>query len=279
LYDYNFPSCFLLPFIFEALFTVALPYHLAFRFVGAFRMPLPVAEALLAPFPMELGRYGDILVNLSLAAMCFFTASGWVLWTLLGLLMGNVFIYLFDHFRVLRHVENINLPSGRIDALAAQLLAIPCGLLAAASAFQLYGLGFRLPPPFAHVGIWLFSFAALLLHAALHFAAVRFLAPRLGRVAGEQTEVSYEEVAKTCAANFFNMNPVHCLRSKFIHKQSPPCVFYAKGKEHVLERNKDLGQYYEGSPSGVARVWSENATRYQTPGFMQGLRWLSGRHL
>merc|ERR1719235_131824 len=90
---------------------------------------------------MDLARYGDILVNVILTTFCFITTSGWVLWNLLGLLAGNIFIYMFDHFRILRHVESFYLVSGTIDDMACRLLVIPCALLGACVLFQLHDAG------------------------------------------------------------------------------------------------------------------------------------------
>ncbi|CAL1138982.1 unnamed protein product [Cladocopium goreaui] len=40
------------------------------------------------------------------------------------------------------------------------------------------------------------------------------------------------------------MNPIHCLRSRYVHKHDPPCIFYQIGKEHLLEPNPKLGLFY-----------------------------------
>merc|ERR1719420_2076020 len=91
LFLYNFPCCFLVPFVAEAIFTVALPYHLGYRLIRAQKKVRGrTAEAYLAPIPMDLARYGDLIVNVTLAEICFFTTSGWVLHTFVGLLVGNI---------------------------------------------------------------------------------------------------------------------------------------------------------------------------------------------
>mmetsp|Transcript_52461 Transcript_52461/g.170372 ORF Transcript_52461/g.170372 Transcript_52461/m.170372 type:complete len:1004 (-) Transcript_52461:81-3092(-) len=277
LFDYNFPACFVLPFVMEGLFTVILPYHLGTRIVRSRHLTLTQSEACLAPIIFDLTRYGDILVNLTLTAFAFFTASGWVLKTLVGLLTGNLFIYILDHCRVLRVVRNFYLNSAQTDSVAQQLLSIPCGILAACTAFQLQGLGFG-----AKWNTWGVLFTVFSIHAVLHFVFVRSLVPILGSVKHDHSQDRYEKTAARFPANYFNANPVHCLRSVFLHDdQSPPCIFHVPGKEHVLECNEKLGLHFkcgvpcvkDATPSSSGgcgsprqqRVWSDRTDHRQTP--------------
>merc|ERR1719323_1048124 len=124
LYQYNFPACFLFPFMGEAVFTIFLPYHLGYRIVRSRSISRLNAETCLAPLPMDLARYGDILTNVVLTTLAFFTSSGWLLWTFSGLLVGNIFIYAFDHCRVLRAVESCCFASMTLERVAHRLLAI-----------------------------------------------------------------------------------------------------------------------------------------------------------
>lgn len=257
LYEYNFPSCFLLPFVMEVFFVVLLPYHLGCRIVASRKIAPHKAEHCVAPVPMDVGRYGDLLANLILCTTAFFTASGWVLKTLLGLLAGNLFIYAFDHYRILRHVENFYLSSGSVDALAQQLLALPCGVLAAALAAQYHGYS-EVGTEAHNGGLWQRCALALGGHVALHLVLVRTVLPVLGKLSHDKTDVLYETAAGLTAPSFFNTNPVHCLRSIHMHRQDPPCIFYVKGKEHVLERNKQIGLHYGRVRTGTPtpRRWS-----------------------
>lgn len=268
LYDYNFPSCFLIPFVGEAVFTVLLPYYVGKQIVGKrTKMTRNKAEACLAPIPMDLSRYGDILVNLTLATLCFFTASGWILRTLMGLLLGNLFIYVFDQFRVLRHIENFFLGSGQIDSLAQVLLIIPCGILATAVTWQLHSIG--KPAFLQEVSLWTACFYTCTLHSCLHGLALMVGRAYCCSMEHTCTDKSYRECAAEIAPNYFNTNPVHCLRSKYIHRQDPPCIYCMKGKEYVLEANGSIGLFYVGNR--VDKTWSHRASRAQVPEFMQNM--------
>lgn len=83
-----------------------------------------------------------------------------------------------------------------------------------------------------------------LLHIALYMLVLEYAVPWLGRTAHVPAMQRYSEVAKIFPGNFFNMNPVHCLRSRYLHNHQPPCIFYQIGKEHLLEPNPKLGLFY-----------------------------------
>merc|ERR550514_1711306 len=86
LFTYNVYGCFLVPFLAEAAGTILLPYHIGVILVRSKPIPFRRAIDLLGPTPMDLGRYADLVMNASLTCAAFFTASGFVLPTLVGLL-------------------------------------------------------------------------------------------------------------------------------------------------------------------------------------------------
>merc|ERR1719263_958034 len=53
------------------------------------------------------------------------------------------------------------------------------------------------------------------------------------------SEQTYAETAKWTANTWFSMNPVHCLRSKYIWGHEPAQVFYICGKEHLQRENAE----------------------------------------
>mmetsp|Transcript_89284 Transcript_89284/g.277649 ORF Transcript_89284/g.277649 Transcript_89284/m.277649 type:complete len:988 (-) Transcript_89284:114-3077(-) len=253
LYEYNFPACFLIPFIAEAIFTVILPYHLGYRMVKTRSVSRENAESCLQPIPMDLARYGDLIVNFTLTAMCFFTASGWVLKTFIGLAIGNIFVYAFDQYRVLRQVEDFYMASGDIDAAAQRLLSIPCAVLAGAVMFQLHGLFPHSQFMESH-NIWILLLETFLLHIVVHLLLTALAVKHFGHVEHEAAERQYSEVAAEYPGNWFTSNPVHCLRSLYLHKHPKPCVYYIKGKEAYLEADEARGMYYKPQirhPSGL----------------------------
>jgi len=244
LYEYNFPSCFLLPFLLEGVFAILIPYHIGVRVVGARPVGLRTAEACLAPAPMDLLRYADIILNLTQAMLSFFLTSGWICWTFVGLLAGHIFIYAYDHWRVLRHTASFYFSSDRTEVVTQKLTALPCGILAACVAFQSRGvglLGLR-QQHFAVVLSGAFVLHVALHLSALHWATFHFLAPQ-----GPATEVPYRDAAQNFPANWFTVNPVYCLRSKYLHCDSPPCLLCLQGKEHLIQENEHIGVYYRSS--------------------------------
>jgi len=56
--------------------------------------------------------------------------------------------------------------------------------------------------------------------------------------------MKYETVAENTAYTWFSVNPVHCLRSKLVHKHQPYCRFASPGKEHLLEVNPKIGCHF-----------------------------------
>jgi len=244
LYQYNFPACFLLPFVMEALFTVVLPLHLGYRLVRSRHTSRENAEACLQPIPMDAARYGDIIVNVTLAAVCFFTASGWILRTFLGLLVGNLFIYAFDHYRVLRHVEDFYMSTGYVEMAAQRLMAIPCAVLATAAVFQLHTL-FPRSRLWVEQGLWVLLGETFLLHVLLHVLLLRLALRCFGKVQHSAAEESYTEVARRQPGNWFTLNPVHCLRSLYLHVHVKPCIYNIPGKEAYLECDEARGLHFE----------------------------------
>mmetsp|Transcript_30859 Transcript_30859/g.66535 ORF Transcript_30859/g.66535 Transcript_30859/m.66535 type:complete len:252 (+) Transcript_30859:2439-3194(+) len=55
---------------------------------------------------------------------------------------------------------------------------------------------------------------------------------------------TYQDCSKRIACSWFSANPVYCLRSQYIYKHSPPCLFCIPGKEHLIEVNEDIGLYF-----------------------------------
>ena len=61
---------------------------------------------------------------------------------------------------------------------------------------------------------------------------------------GHPIDKDRSQVAKQNPGNWFNMNPIHCLRSRqrpraalkvyfprYLHQHDPPCIFYQIGKD------------------------------------------------
>jgi hypothetical protein len=55
---------------------------------------------------------------------------------------------------------------------------------------------------------------------------------------------TYQDCSKRIACSWFSANPVYCLRSQYIYKHSPPCLFCIPGKVHLIAVNEDIGLYF-----------------------------------
>jgi hypothetical protein len=64
----------------------------------------------------------------------------------------------------------------------------------------------------------------------------------------------YEQLSKVEAANWLTTNPVYCLRSKYVYKDKIPCTFFRMGKDHLIRRNADIEQYFEGMKQSDEKV-------------------------
>ncbi|CAE7752976.1 unnamed protein product [Symbiodinium sp. CCMP2592] len=242
LYAYNFPSCFLLPFLCEALFTVILPYHVYSKLVGSQPISQRGADACLLPITFDMARYADVVLNMTQATVSLFFSPGYVWPTFIFLFLSHLFVYAWDHYRVLRHVRQFRFSSYRTEKVAQRLLALPGASLAACVMFQLYQVQ-AVRPTTKFAAVVALS-APALLHIAFYMLVLEYAVPWLGRTAHVPAMQRYSEVAKIFPGNFFNMNPVHCLRSRYLHNHHPPCIFYQIGKEHLLEPNPKLGLFY-----------------------------------
>jgi hypothetical protein len=93
--------------------------------------------------------------------------------------------------------------------------------------------------------VWGVCLCVFLLHIVIHCFVVAFLVPQLLPKEEPVSEVTYRECSKDTACNWFNSNPVHVLRSRYIHDHDPPFIFFMQGKEYVHKRNDKIHQYYE----------------------------------
>lgn len=256
LFWYNI-CCFSVPFICEGFFTIVLPYHIGVRLVRSREMSQRNADNCLAPLPMDFSRYGDVILNFILATLCFFTASGWILWTLLGLLGGHLFIYFYDHYRILRQVESFYYSSRGVDDVSRTLLVFPCGVLGAAVMFQARTFSTAL----ASINLWALLIGTIIVHCVFHVVFLHKLFGAFEHLQGKKTEnpLSYKEVAKQSPANWFNVNPVHCLRSQYLHQHEPCCMFYEKGRVYLQKPNETLGLYFDPTKLSCPKLLGSQA--------------------
>merc|ERR1719230_779367 len=86
------------------------------------------AEGWLVSTPMEMGRYADLLLNVLLGILIFYFPGGFTHSLFFALAASHVFIYSFDHYRVLRVIPSCTFASLDVDWCSQAMLAPCCGL-------------------------------------------------------------------------------------------------------------------------------------------------------
>jgi len=251
-YAYAFPSTFLIPFLIEPIVTVLVPYQIGKLIIRTHKeVQGDGAEAYIAAFDFDLGRYADILLNVFLGILIFFFPGGYT-WSLFyGMFISHIVIYLFDHWRVLDVIPSVKITSYQVDWWAQAMLAGCCALILSSLVFKANCESYS---GYCIKDMKLISATSLagIAHFVVHMLLLIYLVPKLSKEFKDENEgLMYETVAKDEAYTWFSVNPVHCLRSKLIHKHMPYCRFVSPGKEHLLEVNEAIGCHFSDVAADV----------------------------
>mmetsp|Transcript_42834 Transcript_42834/g.118397 ORF Transcript_42834/g.118397 Transcript_42834/m.118397 type:complete len:1152 (+) Transcript_42834:168-3623(+) len=248
---YCFPATFLIPFLLEPIFTIYAPYKIVQLIVRSSKEVKAIhAEGYLESTQLDLSRYADISINLTLAIFVFFFVSGQVVYLFGGLVISHVYIYCYDHYRVLRSIPACDFASFDVDWWAQWMLTLPCGVLLSCVAYKAtqascseyyHCVNFNVK-----VALCLGLF---LLHVVVHTLILLYVVPRFGLQEIPPNKETYKECARRIARSWFNSNPVQCLRSEYLYEHSPPVRYCMVGKEHLLEVNEEIGLYFEDTPA------------------------------
>jgi hypothetical protein len=243
LFWYSFPGTFFLPFVFEPLFIIWLPYKLMAMVVSRHgEMAVNDGEGLMKSTDMDLSRYADIMVNLTLAVLMLFFPGGWIVPIFAALCVSNFYIYQYDKWRVLRSIPSCYFAEYCVDWWSQWLLSFPCGIILACALFK---ANCRSGWHCWHGNeLVLKCVGVLLLHVVFHTLLLLFLVPWFGLRQMSPTKERYSACSKRRPISWFSTNPVHCLRTHYIQKHDPPCDFCIEGKEHLLRVNTKLGCYF-----------------------------------
>jgi len=248
-YSYAFPSTFLIPFLLEPIATIYAPMMIGIFVVGSHKeVRGREAEGWLAGIPMDMGRYADVLLNMVLGILIFYFPGGWTHKLFLGMAFSHMYVYFFDHCRLLRSVPSITVATMEVDWACQALLAPVTGIVLACLVFKgnCHGYGYCIQGN----AIILVCCAAWFAHCVVHLLTLVFVVPLFGKAPPEDDpckDVTFKDVAENVPCSWFTTNPVHCLRSQFLYKHNPPCRFWFSGKEHTLERNERIGCYFHDS--------------------------------
>lgn len=250
LYAYAFPATFLIPFLIEPIATIYAPYKMMLAIVRTQpSMKGFMAERLLGSLVFDLSRYADLMLDVMIAVLIFFFPGGYNIQMFVGLALSHVYIYFFDHYRVLRSIQSCNYADKMVDWWTQWMMCIPCGFMLACVVFKancqpgypcVEGNTMVLGCSLAFVG-----------HILLHTLALKFIVPKFG-LSGDSDGAesnTYQDCSRRIACSWFTANPVYCLRSQYIYQHSPPCVFCIPGKEHLIETNEDIGLYFNDCPA------------------------------
>merc|ERR1719327_283701 len=254
LFAYLVPGCLVGPFVAEILIYV-FPLYLGrfmVRSTPKNEMNRLDAESMVVPPYFDMTRYGDLINNILLVIICFFLTNVNLWKVFIWLLIGNVFIYLWDRYRVLRFTMKTEYSTDGMEHTAQYLTILPCAMLAGAFAFKLYGgqamVAKRERSEFlAFNAVWMTVIGAMVGHSILHYLFLKFVFPYIMPhiVESEEKTTTYKTMCEKFSSSWFNANPVHCLRSRHILKQEPPFIFHVLGKEYLQVKNEKIHQYYE----------------------------------
>merc|ERR1719174_1947132 len=174
---YAFPSCFLIPYILEPIFTIYVPLHIAKLIVRSnkeFRGY--AAEQALEYFcPMDLSRYADIMLNVCIAVTILLFPGGYVLQTFGILCASHIYMYVYDHYRVLREIPGLNLGTDVVDRCMSMLMAFPCCICLSWLIFKIHCL-----PGYEDVSTWTILWQITIwntIHIIVHMLAILFVVP------------------------------------------------------------------------------------------------------
>jgi len=246
LFLFAFPATMLAPFVLEPFAKVWLPYFTGWALVKS-RPDLnaTMSEKCLG-FVMDIephARYADLILNVILASLMLFFPSGYTLLTFGVVFASHIYIYMLDHWVTLRASRNNYFSSQAMDVSASAFMSVPLGILLCCIIFKFHCI----PDVLALKAELLAAYCmcAFAGHVTVHVFVVCKLVPKLGKRGHIRSSLTYPEAAKKYACNWFTSNPMHCLRSKYFYKHSPPCQFFVEGKENLIRANPDIGVYYQ----------------------------------
>jgi len=263
--SFGFPCAFLLPFLLEPIVSFYLPWQIMKFIVQSHpEISRQTAEDYLEAVPMDLGRYGDVLINAIVGSLILWFPGGFTFMIFGFLACSHIYIYWYDHYRTLRCVQKIYISSFNVDWWAQWMFGVVCSIILAALVFKancesetfamflptahLHHLG--LPGSHCDRGP-AFIFKVLLTffaHLTLHTCMLLFFVPLFSGSGSNDkedvTQTPYKETAMAYPCSWFSANLIHCLRSEYVYDHDPPFDYCVSGKEHHMRTNEAIGAYF-----------------------------------
>lgn len=301
-YAYIIPCCLLAPYFAEPFVFTGFYYLSKWLVRSRTDVDAQQAEDALRCAPFDLSRYGDISINtmlcVGLLAFTYRDLHTVFFWLLVSL----VWLYGWDTVRFLRYSARSSFVTSKMDETAHILCAMPCAILASCIAFRLYSFKNNFTDDLQGlmdyyraseavdaastvlnrdtiVVIMLMAGAG---HLFVHLYVLTKYVPEWGRVeVPHQEDVQYSDKSAEMPCNWFNANPIFCLRAKYFYEYRHPCHPFCVGKEFILEVNPALGQHYEHAPplpdndktdfSQVTHLLNEQWTTFKSNAYVQRL--------
>lgn len=253
-FAYCFPATFLIPFLIEPFITIYFPLKAGEFLIRTHPMITGrTAEEWVMAFEFDMGRYADLLLNCLLGIIIFFFPGGYTYSLFYCMVFSHVVIYAFDHWRVISTIPTCCYASMDVDWWAQWMFA-PCvstimTCLVMKANCQGYGYCIR---EWALVEAEL---AAWFGHLVFHTICLKYVVPLFGLKDDPDNDPhagkKYKDVAEEMACSWFSANPVHCLRSQYVHEHKPHCCFWISGKEHLQAVNPDIHCYFSDEEAEV----------------------------
>jgi len=273
---YCFPATFLIPFLLEPFITCIVPYMAGKKLVVSH--PEWVgrdSELLMSAWEFDMGRYGDLLLNMLLGMLIFFFPGGYTLILFFGMSASHAYIYFFDHWRVLCVIPKVCYASINVDWWACWMMAPITAMIPMCLVFtmncQNYGYCLRGAVQLeVQVGTYI-------LHTVVHTLLFVYMVPTftpdythqrppwvkedIPEEDWEEHNIKYDQNMESLACNWFTANPIHCLRSHYLKTcngvrhsgTQAPVNYFMLGKAHLLSQNDVTGGPF---PEGKAENFS-----------------------
>merc|ERR1719498_323429 len=244
---YCFPATFLIPFLLEPFITCIFPYQGGVCIVGSHPEWIGRdAERWLQAWEFDMGRYGDLLLDMLLAILIFYFPGGYTLLLFFGMAGSHAYIYFFDHWRVLRVIPKCTYASLEVDWWSNWMMGPITATIMSALIFKNNCKNF-VGPAYCLKGWPLIEActAGWIAHSILQTLVLLYVVPAFK----PETEDSnagqdWQHASRRMPCNWFTSNPIFCLRSRFLHGDKPACSYHIDGKEHLHVQNPKLGLHF-----------------------------------
>jgi len=220
------PGYLAVPYFFQPMVEVAFPHWFTKWIVRSKFVSQRTANLLLEPCDFEIHwRYANVLHSLTICFLMLFFFYRLASWTFMFLIIFLFLVYWQDKIKMLRFAALTPHTSSRLSDAFAAWLVFPTTALASVACWwwlKVY------TSPYS----WEITMScAIVGHAFMYLAvlsAMRCLTSKM-----PSSQMTYKETLAVMAGKghlwtYFNTNPVHCLRTKYLN-EGKECEPYVRG--------------------------------------------------